>query len=364
MGRIALAQLREFFVSEGCRVLSARPESESGLLSFKEATDKEPGTSDVFEGRTTYERAAKLLEEQATGPETEVLWMSLCNQALDDVNLDLAERCWDRLNNTARAEFLRKTLGPQCPLVPQTPTSSASCSGSSVGSSGSCLADSNRHEHTGSEPVSTVQPPTTNTSSSGSEGIEHLFLMDPEQKLDEDEAVDLLKSHGFSDRKIHNVLHLLFRTSGCSSTQNAAFGSETNNQRLSIGGSSLGSKGEFLMDPEQELDEDEAVVFLKSQGLSDGRIREVFHQLSSTQNGVCEKEQQNIACRDLSALRRDKRPVTNPARPAKVAIGSETWIQAQINSFTNKHLECDQEARYLQCKFLLSQCGACRGALS
>jgi len=194
-----------------------------------------------------YERAAQLLEEQAAGPEAEALWMCLCNHALDDVNLDIAERCWERLNNAARAEFLRKTMGPRCPLGPQgAPSSSGDSSESSPRSVGSCLADNDRQEHdellpatrhlelraddrdhvglevgrsvTGSKPVSTHPP--ENTSASGSKGEEYLFLMDPEQEVDEDEAVDLLKSHGLSDRRIRQVLHLLSHTSRCSSTHN------------------------------------------------------------------------------------------------------------------------------------------------
>ena len=94
-----------------------------------------------------YERAAQLLDEQAAGPEAEALWMSLCNHALDDVNLDIAERCWERLNNAARAEFLRKTMGPRCPLGPQgAPSSSGQCSESSPRSLGPFLAD-DRQEH-------------------------------------------------------------------------------------------------------------------------------------------------------------------------------------------------------------------------
>ena len=193
-----------------------------------------------------YERAAQLLDEQAAGPEAEALWMSLCNHALDDVNLDIAERCWERLNNAARAEFLRKTMGPRCPLGPQgAPSSSGQCSESSPRSLGPFLAD-DRQEHdelvparrdfelraddrdhaglmvgrsvTGSKPVGTHPP--KNTSASGSKGEEYLFLMDPEQELDEDEAIDLLKSHGLSDCRIRKVLHLLSHTSRCSSTQN------------------------------------------------------------------------------------------------------------------------------------------------
>ena len=54
---------------------------------------------------------------------------------------------------------------------------------------------------------------------------------------------------------------------------------------------------------------------------------------------------QNGACKDPSVLRKDKHPPTNPAKPA---MGSETWIQAQIDRFTNKPLGCNQEARCLQ----------------
>ena len=47
--RIALRELRDFFANEGCQSRSARPESESSLLTLTEATGQEPGASDVFE---------------------------------------------------------------------------------------------------------------------------------------------------------------------------------------------------------------------------------------------------------------------------------------------------------------------------
>jgi hypothetical protein len=199
-----------------------------------------------------FERAAKLLEQQGTGPETEVLWMSLCYHALDDVKLDIAERCWDRLNNAARAEFLRKTMGMRqrnesltsvsggavmCnatkamsrpPIL--TPSTAMSSSPASIlpdmaaGPPASTQSMTKALSAQGTTNVSTVQPPT-NTSSSGSENEEYLFLMDPEQELDEDEVVDLLKSHGLSDNRIRKVLHRLSLTSRCSSTQNGPCGS-------------------------------------------------------------------------------------------------------------------------------------------
>ena len=36
--------------------------------------------------------------------------------------------------------------------------------------------------------------------------------MDPEQRLDEDEVVVVLKSHCLSDLRIHQVVHLLFHS--------------------------------------------------------------------------------------------------------------------------------------------------------
>jgi intraflagellar transport protein 172 len=55
-----------------------------------------------------YERAVMLLEELELSPETEAMWQTLCNLALQDGRLVIAERCCAALGDTARASYLRK----------------------------------------------------------------------------------------------------------------------------------------------------------------------------------------------------------------------------------------------------------------
>jgi len=58
-----------------------------------------------------FERAAQLLEQAQDYPETEAMWATVCHAAFEDSNLEIAERCWKRLGDEARADFLRKQTG-------------------------------------------------------------------------------------------------------------------------------------------------------------------------------------------------------------------------------------------------------------
>ena len=128
-----------------------------------------------------FERAAQLLEQAQDYPETEAMWATLCHAAFEDSNLEIAERCWKRLGDEARADFLRKQTG-----VAGAKTERASAAREQVRSE---VGESS--ERPGKEaPLAE----------------EYLFLMDPEQEVDEDEAVALLKAHGLSDRRIRDVI--------------------------------------------------------------------------------------------------------------------------------------------------------------
>jgi intraflagellar transport protein 172 len=49
-----------------------------------------------------------LLEQLELSPETEAMWSTLCQLALEDGRLIIAERCCAALGDTSRAMFLRK----------------------------------------------------------------------------------------------------------------------------------------------------------------------------------------------------------------------------------------------------------------
>jgi hypothetical protein len=55
-----------------------------------------------------YESAVALLEQLELSPETEAMWSTLCQLALEDGRLIIAERCCAALGDTSRAMFLRK----------------------------------------------------------------------------------------------------------------------------------------------------------------------------------------------------------------------------------------------------------------
>ena len=57
-----------------------------------------------------FERAVQLLEHLEYSTETEAMWSTLCNLALQGSRLMIAERCCAALGDTARAAYLRKVI--------------------------------------------------------------------------------------------------------------------------------------------------------------------------------------------------------------------------------------------------------------
>ena len=57
-----------------------------------------------------FERAVLLLEHLEYSTETEAMWQTLCNLALKDNRLMIAERCCAALGDMARAAYLRKVI--------------------------------------------------------------------------------------------------------------------------------------------------------------------------------------------------------------------------------------------------------------
>jgi len=85
----------EVIVDEGINTVSYR--LDETLIEFGSSIENKE-----------YEKAVTLLEQLEFSPETEAMWSTLCQLALQDNRLFIAERCCAALGDTAKAMYLRK----------------------------------------------------------------------------------------------------------------------------------------------------------------------------------------------------------------------------------------------------------------